>query len=194
MGPLLGHQFGPSIRPPEPRTSCAACQIAQTGHQIFESVAPPKKTRWHVHGLLKADNSDDYREELAKERSETERLFILTVLARKEAAEGKRGGGRSSAAANMQLPAEMKAKQTSLVPHSAAPERKIERRAGWRRCAGQSQKLSNRLIGFLRANREAGRLVSGVGGAAKRAHNSVGFESGISSIYGNGGDVGETGS
>jgi hypothetical protein len=28
---------------------------------------------------------DDYREQLAEERSETERMFMLTVLARKEA-------------------------------------------------------------------------------------------------------------
>jgi hypothetical protein len=42
-----------------------------------------------VHGLLQQTTSDNYREELAKERSETERLFILTVLARKEA-EGRR--------------------------------------------------------------------------------------------------------
>ena len=37
--------------------------------------------------------TDDYREELAKARSETERMFILTVLARKEA-EGRRRSAR----------------------------------------------------------------------------------------------------
>jgi hypothetical protein len=36
--------------------------------------------------------------------------------------------------------------------------------------------------------------LAGLGGAEKRAHNRVGLESGISSIFGNGRDVGETGS
>ena len=70
------------------------CQIEQTGTHKFESVAPLKKTRWHVHGFLQQKTSDDYREELARERSETERLFILTVLARKEA-EGRRRPARA---------------------------------------------------------------------------------------------------
>jgi hypothetical protein len=65
------------------------CQIEQTGTQIFESVAPLKKTRWHVHGFLQ-QTTDDYREELAKERFETERLFIRKVLASKEAENRRR--------------------------------------------------------------------------------------------------------
>jgi hypothetical protein len=39
----------------------------------------------HVQGFLKQAMSDDYREELARERFETERMFILKILARKEA-------------------------------------------------------------------------------------------------------------
>jgi hypothetical protein len=54
------------------------------------SVAP-LKTRWHVQRYLQ--QTDDYREELAKERSETERKFILTMLARKEA-KGRRRSAR----------------------------------------------------------------------------------------------------
>ena len=61
------------------------CQIEQTDTHSFESVAPLTKTRWHVRGFLQQTTSDDYREELAKERSETERMFILKVLERKEA-------------------------------------------------------------------------------------------------------------
>jgi hypothetical protein len=45
-----------------------------------------------VHGFQQT--TDDYREELAKERSETERMFILTVLARKEA-ESRRRSARA---------------------------------------------------------------------------------------------------
>ena len=69
-------------------------KLNRRGTQIFESVAPLKKTRWHVHGFLQQATSDNYREELARERSETERLFILTVLARKEA-EGRRRAVRA---------------------------------------------------------------------------------------------------
>ena len=72
-------------------SNCDVCQIAQTDTHRFESVAPPKKTRWHVQRYLQ--QTDDYREELAKARSETERMFILTVLARKEA-EGRRRSAR----------------------------------------------------------------------------------------------------
>jgi hypothetical protein len=69
-------------------------KLNRRGTQIFASIAPLKKTRWHVHGFLQQKTLDDYREELAKERSETERLFILTVLARKEA-EGRRRSARA---------------------------------------------------------------------------------------------------
>jgi mannose-6-phosphate isomerase-like protein (cupin superfamily) len=52
---------------------------------IFENIASQKKTERHVQGFLQQTTSDDYREELAKERFETERLFIGKLLASKEA-------------------------------------------------------------------------------------------------------------
>jgi mannose-6-phosphate isomerase-like protein (cupin superfamily) len=60
------------------------CQIEQTGRADIGSIAPEKTGR-HVQGFLQQTMSDDYREELADERAETERLFILKVLAKREA-------------------------------------------------------------------------------------------------------------
>ena len=73
-------------------------KFEQTDTHRFESFAPLKKTRWYVQSYLQ--QTDNYREELAKERSETERMFILTVLARKRrrAAAAQRENGWSSKA------------------------------------------------------------------------------------------------
>jgi hypothetical protein len=64
-------------------------KLNRQGTWIFESIAP-EKTERHVYGFLQQATSDDYREELAKERFETERLFIRKVLASKEAENRRR--------------------------------------------------------------------------------------------------------
>ena len=69
---------------PSPPRTAEVAKLNRQGAWVSESIAS-KKTGRHVHGFLQQTTSDDYREELAKERFETERLFIRKVLARKEA-------------------------------------------------------------------------------------------------------------
>jgi hypothetical protein len=72
----------------------------------------------------------------------------------------------------MQLLAEVKAKQTSLVPHSQHPKEKPNAAQVGVDAQAKSEALQS--MGSLPANREADRRSMLVGGAAKRAHKRDG--------------------
>jgi hypothetical protein len=63
-------------------------QFEQTGHQDTESLASQGERK--MQRFLKQDTSQNYHVLLAKERSEAERVFLLTVLARKGAEDRRR--------------------------------------------------------------------------------------------------------
>src|ERR1700730_4685793 len=64
------------------------CPFEQTGHQVTWSLVPQRDEGRGMQRFLKTFKN--YRELLAKERSETERMFLLKVLGRKEAENRRR--------------------------------------------------------------------------------------------------------
>jgi hypothetical protein len=64
------------------------CQIEQTGHQDIETLASQRECE--MQRFLEQITSQNYHQLLAEERSEAERVFLLAVLARKEAEDRRR--------------------------------------------------------------------------------------------------------
>ena len=65
------------------------CQFEQTGHRDTQNLSP-ELDEGAVPRYLKQKTFKNYRELLAKERAETERMFFIKVLARKEAENRRR--------------------------------------------------------------------------------------------------------
>ena len=65
------------------------CRIEQTGHRDTQNLAPDLD-EGAVPRFRKQKTFKNYRELLAKERTETERMFFIRVLARKEAENRRR--------------------------------------------------------------------------------------------------------
>ena len=65
------------------------CQFEQTGHQETRTLAP-ELDEGVVPRFLKQKTFKNYRELLTKERAKTERMFLIRVLARKEAENRRR--------------------------------------------------------------------------------------------------------
>jgi hypothetical protein len=60
--------------------------------KVSRSLAP-QQVRRGMQRFLKQKTSENYREQLAKERAEAERVYPLTLLARKEAENRRRSAG-----------------------------------------------------------------------------------------------------